>query len=141
MTSYTSVDAVKHVNFVLCNISNILATRQQGAVARGLLRERMDEGPANLALNFGGVEAVAPPFLDELLEEVYATLRRYREEGMLVVVVGTNADDRETIKMVLESEDWPGLAYVEDGDLELISSSPHLAETLRTARELGATFT
>jgi hypothetical protein len=131
---------VKNINFILCNFSNILATRQQGAQVRELLRERTDN-PAHLILNFGGVDAVAPPFLDEFLEEVYGALRRHRDAEMLVLVVGANEDDRETIKMVLEMEQWPGLAYFADGTVDLLSDSPQLVETLRAARQLGESFT
>ena len=132
---------MKHVNLILCNFSNVLATREQGVAARALLRERMEDEPAHLMINFSGVDAVAPPFLDELLEGVYATLRRHRESGMLVIVLGANEDDRETIKLVLERDDRPGLAYIDQGRAELLSDSPQLVETLRAARELGQTFT
>jgi hypothetical protein len=132
---------VKHVNLILCNFSNVLATRQQGAAARALLRERMADEPAHLIINFTGVDAVAPPFIDELLEEVYATLRRFRDSGMLLIVFGANEDDRETIKLVLERDDRPGLAYIDKGHAELLSDSPQLVETLRAARQLGRTFT
>jgi DNA-binding MarR family transcriptional regulator len=140
MSGYTSVSEMKNINFVLCNFSNVLATRLQGERARELLRERMAE-PANLILNFAAVDAVAPPFLDELLEEVYAILRRNRDAGMLVLVVDANADDLETIQMVLEMGQWPGLAYVAEGGVELLSDSPPLVETLRAARAVGSTFT
>jgi DNA-binding MarR family transcriptional regulator len=131
---------VKNVNFILCNFSNILATRQQGEAARELLRERIEEG-GHLILNFGGVDAVAPPFLDELLEEVYATLRRHRDAGILVTVVGANEDDRDTIRMVVEMERWPGLAYLNGETVDFLSESPQLAETLQAAWRLGGTFT
>src|SRR4051794_40024541 len=111
---------MKNVNLILCNFSNILATRGQGVKARELLRDRMEE-PATLILNFTGVDAVAPPFLDELLEELYATLRRHRDVGMLALVLGANEDDRETMKMVLEMEQWPGLAYVDGRSVDLLS--------------------
>jgi hypothetical protein len=135
------VQQVKNVNFILANFSSVLATRQQGERARELLHEHLAEEPTNLVLNFQGVEAVAPPFLDELLEETYASLRRHRDNGMLVLAVDANADDLATMKMVIETGQWPGLAYVENGSAELLSDSPPLVETLRAARTVGPTFT
>lgn len=140
-SGYTSVSKVKNINFILCSFSNVLATRQQGAQAREVLRELLSEEPANVALNFNGVDAVAPPFLDELLDEVYGSLRRHREAGMLVLVVDANADDLATLRIVIEMGQWPGLAYVEDGQAELLSDSPPLIDTLRAARSIGPTFT
>jgi len=132
---------MKNINFILCNVSNVLATRQQGERARAVLHDLLAEEPANIALNFKGIDAVAPPFLDELLDETYRSLRRHREAGMLVLVVDANADDLATLKMVIELGEWPGLAYVEDGQAELLSDSPPLVDTLRAARSIGPTFT
>jgi hypothetical protein len=132
---------VKNLNFILCNFGNVLATRAQGARAAELLRERSEENPVNLVLNFAAVDAVTPPFLDELLHELYRALRRQREDGGFAVVVNINEDDLETLRMVLDVGDWPGLMHATTGGTELLSRSPQLADTLRAARELGPTFT
>jgi hypothetical protein len=127
---------MKNVDFIFCNFGNVLATRDQGKRVAEALGEWSTE-PVNFILDFDGVDVVAPPFLDEVLSELYRTLRRHRDEGVLAIAVQLDEDNLETLKMVLEAGDWPGLAFARADKVDLLTKSPHLEDTLREAQQLG----
>jgi hypothetical protein len=121
-------------HFHLADEARVLATRDQGRRVAATIRERTDEA-VPVVVDFEGVEVVAPPFLDELLNELYRVAQRHREDGVVVVAVNIDDDNLETLRMVIGSA-RPGLAVKEDDGVYLATRTPHLAETLAKAQEL-----
>jgi DNA-binding MarR family transcriptional regulator len=122
-------------HFHLADEAKVLATRDQGRRVAANIRESTEEA-VHLLVDFEGVEVVAPPFVDELLNELYRVVQRHRDEGVIVVALNIDDDNLETLKMVIGATERPGLAVKEDDGVFLATQSPHLAETLERAQEL-----
>lgn len=90
-----------------------------------------------LHLDFADVEAVTPPFLDELFKELYAELEA--NEGSLVLARGMNEDVFETTKMVLDRKNR-SLVYCNEDNVDLLTEIPNLAETFEAAKALPNPF-
>lgn len=127
---------MKNTQIIFANFGNVLATRDQGRRVAEVITARAVE-PTSFLFNFDGVDVVTPPFLSEPLDALYGAIRRHRDEGLFAVTVKLDNDNLETLKMVIEAGDWPGLAYGADDGVELLSASPQLADTLREAQRLG----
>jgi hypothetical protein len=122
-------------HFHLADEGRVLATRDQGRRVATMIRERTDDA-VPVVVDFEDVEVVAPPFLDELLNELYRVVQRHRNEGVVVVALNIDDDNLETLRMVIGSAERPGLAVKEDDGVYLATQTPHLAETLAKAQEL-----
>jgi DNA-binding transcriptional ArsR family regulator len=116
-----------------------LLTRREGRQVAAKLHRRVTE-PVLLVLDFGGIKAATPSFLDELCSEMDLLLRRYRDEGMLAVATDLGDDVAESFEYVLERHRH-SLAYICGEDIDLLNAPPHLVETLRAAVKLGGEFT
>jgi DNA-binding MarR family transcriptional regulator len=125
--------------FRLGEVDDLLLTRSEGRATASKLRKRMLTA-ADLVLDFSGVRAATPSFLDEICSEIDVGLRRHRDDGMLVVATHMRPEVVESFLYVLERHRH-SLAYVTGNDLELLNASPQLIETLRAAVELGGEFT
>jgi DNA-binding MarR family transcriptional regulator len=119
--------------------SEYLFSRADGRTVAAKLRRRIHE-PAPLLLDFGGIRAATPSFLDEICSEIDVTLRRYRDDGMLVVATHMIEEVTESLIYILERHRH-SLAYFKGEDIDLLNAPPHLVETLRAAVELGGEFT
>jgi hypothetical protein len=128
--------AVKNTHIIFANFGNVLATREQGRRVGELIDARALE-PTSFLLNFDGVAVLTPPFLSQTLDAIYNALKRHRDEGSFAATINLDEDNLETLKMVIDAGDWPGLAYAEDDAVELLNATPQLAETLREAQRLG----
>jgi hypothetical protein len=122
-------------HFHLADEARVLATRDQGRRVATMIRERTEDA-VPVVVDFEDVEVVAPPFLDELLNELYRVVQRHRDEGVVVVALNIDDDNLETLRMVIGSAERPGLAVKEDDGVYLATRTPHLAETLARAQEL-----
>jgi DNA-binding MarR family transcriptional regulator len=118
---------------------DVLLTRSEGRQVAEKLRRRVVE-PHPLVLDFSGIKAATPSFLDEVCGEIDLLLRRYRDDGMLVVATHMVEDVTESLIYVLERHRH-SLAYFRGDDIDLLNAPPHLVETLRAAVELGGEFT
>lgn len=126
---------LQYLSFCLRDHGRVLATREKGQRVARHLGELVRE-PAHLLLDLAEVEVVTPPFLDELLGELQRVLQRHRDHGGFAIAVNLNEDVRETFEMVLERRRH-ALAYWHEDQLGLLGGNPHLARTLREARQLG----
>jgi len=124
---------MKYLSFALSDYGKVLATRAEGLRAASDLR-RLATEPRDVVVDFAHVEAVTPPFIDELLRGVEALLERHGSS--VLVATNLNEDVRETLEMVLERRNH-ALAHFHEDELGLLGGAPHLAETLREARRLG----
>lgn len=129
--------SVKPVHFALADHGSVLATRNAGRKLAAHLTELIDEQPT-IVLNFADVEVITPPFLDELLRVVQAQLGT-SHVGRVIVAAHLADDVRETLQLVLERYKL-SLAEIRDGRVELLTSVPHLAETLQAAQDLGTEY-
>jgi len=118
-----------------------LLTRSEGRKAAAKVKQKMLE-PVNLVLDFSGVQAATPSFLDEMCNEIDVGLRRHRDEGTVVVATHMGREVVESFEFVLERHRH-SLAYtfMKSQDIELLNAPPHLVETLQAALELGGEFT
>jgi hypothetical protein len=119
--------------------SDALLTRSEGRHIASKLRRRVTD-PGLLILDFGGIKAATPSFLDELCSEMDLLLRRSRDDGMLAVATHLGLDVSESFEYVLERHRH-SLAYIRGDDIDLLNAPPHLVQTLRAAVELGGEFT
>lgn len=119
--------------------SDYLLTRGEGRQVAGKLRRQAVE-PRPLVLDFSGIKAATPSFLDELCTEIDHLLRHNRDAGMLVVATHMLADVTDSFLYILERHRH-SLAYFRGEDIDLLNAPPHLVETLRAAVELGGEFT
>jgi hypothetical protein len=119
----------------------LLLTREQGTETAARLRPKMFL-PSTLVLDFGGIDAATPSFLDEICSEIDLGLRRHRDDNMLVVATHMEPEVSESFLYVLERHRH-SLAYITitDKDVDLLNASPHLRETLKAAIQLGGEFT
>lgn len=127
---------MKNTQIVFADFGNVLATREQGRRLAELISARSAE-PTSFLFNFEGVDAITPPFLSETLDALYAAIKRHRDEHLFAAAINLDEDNLETLKVVINAGDWPGLAYAADNAIELLSAGPQLAETLREAQDLG----
>jgi DNA-binding transcriptional ArsR family regulator len=118
---------------------DLLLSRTDGRAVSQKLRRRVVE-PAPLVLDFSGIKSATPSFLDELCSEIDVLLRRYRDDGMLVVATHMIEEVTESFIYILERHRH-SLAYFKGADIDLLNASPHLVETLKAAVELGGEFT
>lgn len=125
---------VQNLHFRLGDHGVVLASRRRGRDVAEHLRELGDE-PTDIILDFQGVEASTPPFLQELLDAVQAIIGRDPDWGRLVIAANLNEDIAETLALVLERRKAT-LAYRVGDQVELLKAAPHLAETLREAQKL-----
>lgn len=116
-----------------------LLTRSEGRQVATRLRRRAVE-PLSLVLDFSGIRAATPSFLDELCTEIDLLLRRNRDDGMLVVATHMAEDVTDSFLYILERHRH-SLAYFRGEDIDLLNAPPHLVETLRAAVDLGGEFT
>lgn len=135
---YVSAMAVKPRPFALRDYGKVLATRNVGRKVAAHLRDRLEAGD-DIALNFKGVAAVTPPFLDEVLRTLQPILAG-NEERPAVVSSGMNADVKETIEFVAEKNRL-ALAELKNHHLELLGADNYLRETFDAAKQLGQSFT
>jgi hypothetical protein len=98
--------------------------------------------PVNLVLDFSGVTAATPSFLDEVCHEIDLGLRRHRDDGTVVVATHMELEVVESFEFVLQRHRH-ALAYtaVKSHELDLLNAPPHLIETLQAAVDLGGEFT
>ncbi len=88
-----------------------------------------------VVLSFAGVEVASPPFLDELLSSIHASLHG-ADANKLIVLDGLNEDVRESLLLVLERRKL-ALANLENDQIKLLGGSRQLRETLREAQRMG----
>lgn len=119
--------------------NELLLTRSGGVKAASRLRRLVVE-PRPLVLDFSGIKAATPSYLDELCNAIDVLLRRHRDDGMLVVATSLNDDVTESFLYILERHRH-SLAYFKGEEIDLLNAPPHLVETLRAAVELGGEFT
>jgi hypothetical protein len=135
---YVSAMAVRPRPFALRDYGKVLATRNVGRKVAAHLRDRLETGD-DIVLSFRGVEAVTPPFLDEVLRTLQPVLAG-SDERPAVVTSGMNADVKETIGFVAERNKL-ALAELKNQRLELLGADQFLRETLDAAQQLGQSFT
>jgi DNA-binding MarR family transcriptional regulator len=125
------------LHFYLRNHGPVLANRRRGREVAERLRE-LAANRRDVILDFEDVDAVTPPFIQELLDAVQSLIRA---DGRLVIAANMNEDAAETFTMVLERRKAT-LAYRQGDDVELLNEvAPHLGELLREAQELQKGFT
>lgn len=116
-----------------------LSTRQAGKeAAKALLA--FTEDPGDVILDFAGVEAATPPFLQEILDAVVGLIGANRKTGRIVLAANLNEDLAETLRYVAGHAKH-GVAYLDGDELDLLEERPLLVETLREAQRLKPFFT
>jgi DNA-binding MarR family transcriptional regulator len=120
--------------YTLNQHGGVLGTRDLGRAVGRELQDALAHAPG-IVLSFSGVEVASPPFLDELLASIHASLHG-GEVNKLLVIVGLNDDVKETMLFVLERRKL-ALATLEDHQIKLLGGSRQLQETLREAQRLG----
>jgi DNA-binding MarR family transcriptional regulator len=136
---YVAPMSVTTLQYALADHGRILATRDIGRDAAARIAD-LAADKHNLMLSFKDVLAVAPPFLHEIFRVIYGGVGPDRE-GRTVAVTELDDDVRETLQLVLDHYKLAIAEIVDDGRLELLTSAPHLAETLAAAQDLGEYFT
>jgi DNA-binding transcriptional ArsR family regulator len=111
-----------------------LSTRERGKRVAEQIRSLAEE-PGDIILDFSGVEAATPPFLQEVIDAFHAVILRDRETGRILLAANLNEDLAETMTFVLNRRKT-ALLYKSGSLLELLGETPHLAETLRQAQAL-----
>lgn len=125
------------LHFYLRDHGAVLANRRRGREVAGHLRE-LAESRQDMVLDFEEVDAVTPPFVQELLDAVQSAVR---DDGRLVVAANMNEDVEETLAWVLERRKAT-LAHRRGKQVELLNEvAPHLGELLREAQALRRPFT
>jgi transcriptional regulator of heat shock response len=121
----------------LSEYGEILSTRERGREVADHVQDVL-RATTGLVLNFTGVEVATPSFLDEILIRIRSVLQS-EDDGVAVVVTGTNEDVLETLNLVLRHQRLM-LAQLAQNQLELLGGNQQLRETLAAAQKLG-TFT
>jgi DNA-binding transcriptional ArsR family regulator len=125
--------SVKPALFALKDYGAVLATRKLGRTVGHALQDSLDQH-SGVVLSFQHVEVASPPFLDELLSAIQASLGG-GEADKLLVVAALNEDVKESLQLVLERRKI-ALATLDKHHIELLGGSRQLAETLRAAQKL-----
>jgi DNA-binding MarR family transcriptional regulator len=115
----------------------ILSTRERGKRLAAQLRAIADE-PGDIILDFNGVEAATPPFLQEVIDAIHGVVLQSLQShnaGRILLAANMNEDLAETMSFVLNRRKQT-LLYRVGKQLELLGETPHLAETLREAQAL-----
>lgn len=112
----------------------LLATRDRGRELADRLRILTEE-PGDIILDFEGVEAATPPFLQEVIDALHDVIYRASDTGRIVFAANLNDDLAETMAFVLNRRKT-ALLYRSGKMLELLGESAHLAETLAQAQKL-----
>jgi DNA-binding MarR family transcriptional regulator len=121
--------------FHLRDDGTVLANRRRGRAAAARLRANAGDGQ-DIILDFADVEAITPPFVQELLDAVHAILGGGPDSGRLIVIVNASEDVLETLGLVLERRKST-LAFRDGERVELLSAhGPHLLEVLEKAQKL-----
>ncbi len=116
-----------------------LSTRQAGKKAADEFR-RLTRAEGDVILDFDGVEAATPPFLQEVLDAVTALTIANEDTGRIVLAAHLNDDLTETLRYVAHHAKR-SVAYVHGGKLDLFRERPQLAKTLQEAQRLRPFFT
>jgi hypothetical protein len=116
-----------------------LSTRQAGKAAATAF-QRITRNPGDVILDFAGVEAATPPYLQELFDAVTGLILASQGNGRIVLAANLNADLAETMRYVA-GHAKRGVVVLHGRQLDLIEDRPHLAETLREAQRLRPFFT
>jgi hypothetical protein len=116
-----------------------LSTRQAG---QQMVRDfvRITRAPGDVILDFKDVEAITPPYLQELFDAISALIVASRGNGRIVFASNLNEDVAETMGYVA-SHAKRGVVFLRDDKLDLLENRPQLAETLREAQRLKPFFT
>jgi predicted transcriptional regulator len=121
--------------FYLRDDGAVLASRRRGRMTSDRLRAIAAEHQ-DIVLDFAGVEALTPPFAQELFDAIHTIIGPGLDSGRLVVIVNANEDVLDTLKLVLESRSGT-MAFRVGDQVELLSdSAPHLIELLEQAQKL-----
>jgi hypothetical protein len=121
--------------FYLRDDGAVLAARRRGRLTSERLRALATDHK-DIVLDFDGVEALTPPFAQELFDAIHAIVGPGLDSGRLVVVVNANEDVLDTLKLVLENRSGT-MAFREGEQVELLSdAAPHLIELLQRAQKL-----
>jgi hypothetical protein len=115
----------------------VLATRRAGRDLAHDLQDRW-QGAFAVDLDFEGVVAVTPPFLDELFKAIRSELDSH--DGSVVYASNMNEDVHETAKMIL-GRDRSALVYLHEGEVALITEDEMLADTFTRAVSMQMPFT
>ena len=126
--------SVKPIPYALIQHGGVLGTRELGRSVGRELRDALAAAPG-LVLSFDEVEVASPPFLDEVLSSIHASLYG-GEANKLLVIVGLNEDVKESFQLVLEHRKL-ALATLQDNQIELLGGSRQLRETLKEAQAMG----
>lgn len=126
--------SLKPTPYALRKHGGVLGTRELGRAVGRELQDALAEAPG-LVLSFSDVEVASPPFLDELLSSIHASLYG-GEANKLLVIDGLNEDVKESLLLVLERRKL-ALATLENHQIKLLGGSRQLQETLREAQEMG----
>lgn len=125
------------LHFHLRDHGPVLVNRRRGREVADRLRD-LSEDRGDVILDFDDVDAVTPPFVQELLDAVQSVVRG---DGRLVVAANMNDDVAETLSLVLERRKAT-LAYHRRDQVELMNEvAPHLGQLLREAQRLRRPFT
>lgn len=116
-----------------------LSTREAG---QKMVRDfvRLTRAPGDVILDFKGVEAITPPYLQELFDAITALIVASRGNGRIVFASNLNEDVAETMAYVA-SHAKRGVVFLRNDELDLIEDRPQLAETLHEAQQLKPFFT
>ncbi len=126
---------MKPVHFMLAGYGAILGRRDVGReIGADVLR--IVHGNASVILDFNGVDVIAPSCFEEIYRPLRGLFDPPSEEPRVLVVLGLDEDVRATVEMVLERHK-AAIAELKDHDLDLLTSVPHLADTLAMAKQLG----
>jgi hypothetical protein len=102
--------------------------------------ERLTRAPGDVILDFNGVEAATPPYLQELFDAITTLILAGKGNGRIVLAANLNDDLAETMRYVA-AHAKRGVAFLQHNKLDLIEDRPQLAETLREAQRLKPFFT
>jgi len=132
---YSSMMPVKTRHIRLGADRHVLATREEGRAAASALVRHADDAPSNFVLDFHGVRAATPPYLDELFDGLHRALRRHKDETIFAIATNLERDVRETIAWTMRETRAPGLPYL-NGGVQLLTNVPQLEETMEAAKTL-----
>jgi hypothetical protein len=139
MTERQDISEQRVLHIFMQDHGRLLSTRPAGKKAAREI-ERIARSPGDLLLDFEGVEAATPPFLQELVNAITSIVTASEGAGRIVVGVHMNEDVGETLRYVT-ARAKRGMAYAHGRQVDILEDRPHLADTLRAAQRLNPFFT
>lgn len=125
------------MRFPVLSEDDLLTTRSQGEECRLRLEHALlSERPAELEIDFDGIEALTISFGDEFIGRLLTEIQGSVGDPILVLLTGLNQDTAIELEVVLERRKLLAAGYLA-GELQLLGGDRYLKETYASAVTYG----